>query len=276
MAPIKNTMEVFKLLNMSNCQECNEKTCLAFAAAVFQGKKQLGECPHLEQELVEKYGGNIEKQKTIAEEQEEIIKALKDQVTQVDFASVAGKIGGTYANGKLTLKVFGKDFSIDSFGTLSSDIHINPWVTAPLLNYILSCDGQDVKGEWVPFRELKNGKTWQGLFGQQCEKPLKKVADTYTELFEDLIHLFNGKQEDNHYDSDISLSLYPLPKIPILICYWKPEDGLASDLNLFFDSTAEMNCSIEGIYALGTGLVRMFEKIALRHGFGHTELGDIP
>ena len=70
----------------------------------------------------------------------------------------------------------------------------------------------------------------------------------------------------NHYASDISLVLYPLPKVPILICYWKPEDGLESELNVFFDATAEENLNIESIFMLGTGLVRMFEKIALRHG----------
>jgi len=36
MAQIKNAMEIFKLLEKSNCRECNEKTCLAFAGAVFQ------------------------------------------------------------------------------------------------------------------------------------------------------------------------------------------------------------------------------------------------
>ena len=54
----------------------------------------------------------------------------------------------------------------------------------------------------------------------------------------------------------------------MLICYWKPdeEDGLESDLNLFFDVTAEENLSIEALYTLGVGLVMMFEKIALSHG----------
>lgn len=60
--------------------------------------------------------------------------------------------------------------------------------------------------------------------------------------------------------------LRPLPSVPILICYSKPEDGLESDLNLFFDATAEENLKIEALYALCTGLVRMFEKIGLRHG----------
>ena len=110
------------------------------------------------------------------------------------------------------------------------------------------------------------GKERQGLFQQRCEKPLKKVADSYTGLFEDMLNIFNGKQVEKHYASDISLVLHPLPKVPVLICYWKPDDGLESDLTLFFDSTAQDNLPIESVYALGAGLVRMFEKIALRHG----------
>ncbi|MBW1837368.1 MAG: DUF3786 domain-containing protein, partial [Deltaproteobacteria bacterium] len=78
--------------------------------------------------------------------------------------------------------------------------------------------------------------------------------------------IFNGRQVENHYASDIALVLHPLPRVPILICYWYPEDDLESSLNIFFDSTAEDNLNIESIWALATGLVRMFEKIALRHG----------
>ena len=89
----------------------------------------------------------------------------------------------------------------------------------------------------------------------------------HTDLFEDMIRVFNGKQVENHYGSDVSLVLRPLPKVPILICYSKPEDGFESNLNVFFDSTAEDHLNIESIYLLAVGLVRMFEKIALRHSF---------
>jgi len=136
----------------------------------------------------------------------------------------------------------------------------------PLFDYIIKGAGVSPSGKWMPFRELEGGKKWYRLFGQRCEKPLKRVADTYTDLFEDMIHLFNGKQVERHYESDISLVLQPLPNVPILICYWKPEDEMESDLNIFFDSTAEENISIESIYVLATGLVIMFEKLALRHG----------
>jgi hypothetical protein len=62
------------------------------------------------------------------------------------------------------------------------------------------------------------------------------------------------------------LVLHPLPRVPILICYWKPDDGLESDLHVFFDATAEDNLGIEMVYTLGAGLVVMFEKLSERHG----------
>jgi len=83
-------------------------------------------------------------------------------------------------------------------------------VTIPVLSYVLNSKGAPVSREWVPFRELEGGKTWYRLFGQRCEKPLKKLADTYMDLFNDMLHIFNGRQVENHYQSDISLVLHPL------------------------------------------------------------------
>jgi len=266
MAELKNAMDVFKLLEKTNCRECNEKTCLAFAGAVFQGRRNLEECPHIDAETLERFGENVKRRQTIEEGLDATISLLKKEIAGIDLATRADIVGGKFQNGKLALKIFGKDFHVYPNGDLASDIHINPWVTIPVLSYILKCGGLPAKGEWTPFRELRGGKEMAGLFSQRCEKPLKTVADKYTELLEDMIHIFNGRPVENHYDSDIALVLHPLPKVPMLICYWKPEDGLESDLSLFFDITAAENLGIESIYGLGTGLVRMFEKFAFRHG----------
>ncbi len=183
------------------------------------------------------------------------------------FVQPARRLGASFSNAKLTIKLLGKDFSVDSRGDITTDIHVHQWVTIPVLNHILQSKGTPVSGKWTALRELKNGETWYRLFEQRCEKPLKRLADMHTDLFEDLIRVFSGKQVENHYDSDISLVLKPLPKVPILICYSKPEDGFESNLKVFFDSTAEDHLNIESIYTLGVGLVRMLEKIAQRHHF---------
>lgn len=267
MAQLKNTMDIFKLLDQSNCRECGEPTCMAFAGAVFTGKRSLAECTHLERQVVAAYDEKPEKRSSIEQDMQGVVEQLQRKIVEIDLDAVARRLKVPLKNGKLTLKTLGKDFSVDERGNLYSDIHIHPWIAIPVLNYIIAGGRVPVSGKWVPLRELKSGKNWYRLFEQRCEKPFKKVADTYTDLFEDLIHIFNGRQVENHYESDISLVLHPLPLVPLLVCYWKPEDGLASDLHLFFDITAEDNLNIESIYSLVAGLVRMFEKLAMRHGF---------
>jgi len=266
MDQFKNPMEIFKLLDKSNCRKCNKPTCLAFAAAVYQGQKRLDECPQLDREIIERHAAKSINQIPPEQMQYESIENLKRKIATIDLQSAARRLGAQFSNEKLTIKCLGKDFSVDTQGNIFTEIHVHSWIAVPVLNYILAGAGTPVSGKWVPFRELEGGKTWYRLFGQRCEKPLKKVADTYTDLFEDMIHLFNGRQVENHYASDISLVLHPLPKVPLLVCYWKPEDDLESDLNIFFDSKAEDNLPIESIYTLGAGLVVMFEKLALRHG----------
>jgi len=266
MPQINNPMQIFKLLNQSNCRDCNEKTCLAFAVAVFKNKRKFDECPHLPQEIIETYGSNTKRPNTIDEDMIEAVESLKRKIPAIDLAATARQLGAGFLNNKLTIKVFGKDFSVDLQGHLSTDIHVNPWVAVPVLNYVLMGAGKQVSGNWLPFRELNNGRPRAGIYQQRCENPLKKIADTYTDFFKDMLEIFDGRRVHNLFDSDVSIVLHPLPLVPILICYWEPEDGLESSLHIFFDSTAQDNLDIDSIYTLAAGFVHMFEKISLRHG----------
>jgi hypothetical protein len=260
-------MEIFRLLDKSNCRACHLPTCLAFAAAVFKGQKQLNECPRLPHDIIARYGAEAVRCRVAEAEGDVQTRQLQEKIASIDLAAAAQRLEARFSDNKLTLKVLGKDFSVDTGGNLSADIHIHSWVAIPVLSHILEGSGTSPSGKWIPFRELKNGKTWQRLFAQRCEKPIKRIADIYTDLFEDMIHIFNGRPVQNHYAADIARVLHPLPKVPILISYTKPEEGFESDLNVFFDATATENLNIESIFALGTGLARMFEKIAFRHGF---------
>jgi len=263
----KNAMEIFQLLDKSNCRECGVKTCLAFAGAVFKGRRKLDECPKLDRETIERFSVEPEHQNVVEQNRDEYLKKLKNEIANLDLASAAKRVGAWFSGDKLTLKVLGKDFSVDTKGNLSSDIHIHPWVAIPFLNYVLYGKGLPVSGNWVSFRELKDGKERYPLFQKRCEEPMKRVADIYTNLFDDMVHILSGKQVEKQFESDISVVLHSLPKVPIMVCYWSPEDDFESSLNVFFDETADENLDIGSVFTLGTGLTQMFEKIALRHGF---------
>jgi len=96
MAQIRNTMEIFKLLDKSNCRKCNESTCLAFAAAVFKGQRQIEECPQLDQEIIGPYSGAVERPKLLEQDTEEAISRLRDKLSEVDLAEAARRLGGDF------------------------------------------------------------------------------------------------------------------------------------------------------------------------------------
>ena len=105
MTQFQNAMEVFKLLDKSNCRKCNEVTCLAFAAAVFKGNRQLSECPTLEPEVIGQHSDGSNQRKTLEQEAEEAINNLQKEIERIDLAEAASRLSGRYANGKLTLKI---------------------------------------------------------------------------------------------------------------------------------------------------------------------------
>lgn len=267
MPEFKSVTDVLKLVDKSNCQQCGFKTCMAFAAAVIQGRANLSDCPRIDPDVLAQLGqGEPQKNPNGQDELLATLAMLKKSVSELDFEQTAKRLGGRLVNGKLVTKVMGKDVAVDHHGSLHSDIHLHPWISVPILSYFLYSQGIPLTGEWVTLRELEGGAAWHNFFAHRCLMPLKKVADTYPELFQDLLDIFNGKKAESRFEADTAILLYPLPLVPVLICYWKPEEGMDSSINIFFDSTADKNMGVEFIYRLVAGLVIMFEKIAHRHG----------
>lgn len=265
MTSMKNAMDILKVLPKNNCKACHEPTCLVFAVNVFQGRKHLKDCPYIKEEVISDFDPDIQKNGDGPDELLEHVESLKEKIRNTDLREAALRTGAEYSDGTLVIKVFGKDFRIDRHANLSSAIHMHPWIVIPLLNYVLNCGGVELSGKWATMRDLKGGMAWEGLFQQRCEKPLKKIIDEHMQLFDFMTQIFNANTVSYDCGSDVSIVLKPLVKFPILIRYWKSDEGLESSLSICFDTSAPENMDMDSIYALGAGLVRMFEKIADTH-----------
>ena len=264
----KNVMEIFTVLEKSNCRECGEKTCLAFAGAVFGGTRRITECPRLHGPALKRFTAPAgESQFGPDNDLEGIISELKEQICQLDFLATAQRIGAHVKDDALFVKMLGKFFCIMKDGTFKTDLHLISWVVIPLLHYVLNCKGVEVSGEWLSYRELPGGKEKYALFKKRGEDVLLKLADRYTDFFDDILHMFDGREVEKQFESDVSVVLYPLPLVPVMICYWRADEGLASSLNIFFDASAGANIGADSAFSLGTGITQMLEKLATHHGF---------
>lgn len=257
-------LDIYRVLEQSNCRRCQLPSCLAFAAAVVAGSKKLVDCPLLDSATAARLSKSLKTRVELEPDQAEFIDRLEKNIGSLNLRELAPVLGGRYVADKLIISSLGKDFFVDAAGQVTSECHIIPWLKAPLLSYIVNPVHQDITGNWISFRELNGGKEWQNLFTSRCEHVLKDIADEHPDLFTDLIELFKG-QASSALQADISLILYPLPHFPILICYQAPDADLESELTLFFDSCCGVNLHIKAIFTLCSGLVQMFAKIAKIH-----------
>lgn len=257
-------LNVYKILPQSNCGKCLLPSCLAFAAAIVTGSKDFKECPDLDPAATDIFAARDQSPRRKEVNQAVFIDKLREKMATLNLAEIAPQLGATVKGDSIVINSLGKDFVLDHQGNMTSECHIIPWVQAPLLSYITHRTQEEITGRWISFREIKGGIEWQGLFTSRCEEPLRKLADDNPDLLIDLIAMFTGKCID-WYEADIALILYPLPKIPILICYQGPDDDLQSKLTIFFDACCNTNLHIKSIFTLCSGLVQMFAKISEHH-----------
>jgi hypothetical protein len=230
---------------------------------VIHGEKKITDCPYLNREVIQELDKRIVKRDD-QREMDVLTEALKKEVLKTDFRSVAGGIGAEYIDGRLRVRCLGKEFLVDNEGNVESVVHINKWVTVPLLKYITMGGNAPLSGTWVSFEELKKASTVTQYFNRRCEEPLRQLAESHTDIFFDLLTIFGATSVEG-FPADYSRIIYPLPKLPFLILYWRPEDQFESKLKLLLDSTADTYLDIEFIIALGRGIVEMFKRILSRH-----------
>lgn len=256
-------LEIYKRLNKSNCCDCGIPACMAFALAVINGNKNIEDCPHLDTNTIKELDKRILRRDR-DKDFDAAIEPLKKALSDIDFNTVAKGIGADQIGDRLRIKCLGKDFFIDKKGNLESMIHINSWIMMPLLKYIKTGGSKRLSGKWVAFEELKQGATMAGYFSRRCEEPLLRLAESHTATFFDLINIFGGRSIKG-FSADYTRLIHPLPKVPFLILYWKPEEHFEAKLKILFDSAADTYLDAHSIYVLGRGIVEMFKKILSRH-----------
>ncbi len=240
---------------------------MAFASQVYQGQRQLDECPRLDPAVLSRLGGKLAAGSEAPWSGEEALSKYQARFGKgVDLAGRAEKLGGWMRAGRLVFHCLGKVFELDREGELHSDCHQNPWLQVPMLSYVLDSAAKDASGDWVRFAELKGVSSWVRFFEHSCVQPLLEMARQDPVLLQDILQLFAAQTGLDGFEADASFLLLPLPKIPFLFTYQAPDHEFPEGFAVYLDRTAEDNLDPESLFRLGRGLAEMFRRIACRHG----------
>ena len=254
-------MEVLKNLPRTNCGDCGQPTCLAFATQVIKEGEDLNKCPHLTATQAEiRHAVRTQQEAGVGRRRESLaisLEVLQEKVAPLDFAAVAPGLGATYGEeaGRpyLSLAYFG--FCLQVFKNelrYPSAALADPWDAILLYNYIASQGHEPVKGQWIAYNSLPNSVSKAKTLVRLEQKLADHFAGKAAQLKERVKQLGGEMVAVGGEDADLQAAFLPLPRVPLLLLFWdaEAEEGFAPQARLLFDASVPAYLDLESMLFL--------------------------
>ena len=105
-----------------------------------------------------------------------------------------------------------------------------------ILHYLsgaLSSKEVSVKGEWISYQEIPDGKFYLGAFLKRAKNPMVQAFGNRPEM---LVKLAMSAYQASPFDhGDFSVRFQALPMVPVALILWKGDDEFQPEGNFLFD-----------------------------------------
>ncbi len=169
--------------------------------------------------------------------------------------------------GHLALWHFGRQLGVDRrTGAISSlsdgaAVDITPQLNVyTLFRYALP--GAKLSGEWVPFRDLKDGGPFAPAFQRGVLTALARTFSGREDRLERAVEALRGCRIHGH-----GFLLHAFACIPVQLLFWDGDEEFPAQANLLFDRNATDFIHVESIVTIaGEALCQLAEAAALPIG----------
>lgn len=234
-----NPFEILGRTPKTNCRQCGQLTCLAFAALVAKSGVDPKKCPFINLsglEIESKKGSALEE---LAQERDfELIEYLKSKIAVLDFLRIAPGLGAACENDTLFFNYLGQRVQLSKKQVLLDQKEPeDPRDQILLYNYVHSEGGRSPLNNWVGLESLPNS--------------ISKVKTLATYCEDRLASLFSGKPQNLLIDLGESIGgihdpsasatagiIFPvLPMVPQYLLFWdaEPAEGFDAKVKILFD-----------------------------------------
>jgi hypothetical protein len=258
-------IDLYKMLPKTNCGDCGQPSCLAFATQVVGYGHQPRDCSHLEEAAVQKIKKALERQREegvyLKKEDHKIARDhLREKISNHDFEAIAPGLGVVYLveDGVKALKIpyFGNTVTMRHSGLLPME-ECDPWDEILLYNYIFFSGSKPLSGRWVGLESFPNSLSKRVALEDGSHRRINQAfAGAQSEL-EKACRQLGGIPVTDGHNADLAYKFKPLPKMPLLLLFWDEdkEEGFTSQTRVLFDESALEYLDLEGLTFVAEKLV---------------------
>ena len=251
-------LELYKLTPRTNCGECGQKTCLAFATLAIAGQQDLDACPYLDRQQVQTLRDRLNKQLQSGigvsrEGFEKTMEFLHEEVKKCDFRVSAQCLGAEFDESAGQSALIIPYFS-DLVLVTMSDIkklsggELSPWEKIFIFNYVIG-GATEPSGVWVGMESLPNSVSKVKSLKAHCEEPLSRLYSGKMHLLAQAIRPWGREISLKDHGVDFSAEFPVFPKLAIRVLFWDEvkDEGYASRVKFLFDSRVLQVLDLESL-----------------------------
>ena len=252
-------IELYKKLPKTNCGDCGQPSCLAFATQVVGFGQELRECPHLDEATLEEVAGTIAKQRDkgifVKKDNHKITREhLREKIGNHDFEAIAPGLGLKYTTNNgidaLEIPYFERSVTMSRTGIVAGETEeFDPWDEVLLYNYIFFSGSKPLSGEWVGLESFPSSLPKRRALEEGCQKRIHQAFAGARDELESGCRRLGGIPVLDGHNGDLAFKFTPLPRMPLLLLFWDedPEEGFEAQAKILFDATALDYLDLEGL-----------------------------
>lgn len=174
------------------------------------------------------------------------------QMHRAALARLAGRAPGQIAaNAGIRYEAASQSFSVPTLGTDVTvsfpDYRFVPelpdWHRLVILHYLDLADGYPLTGKELPFGQMKSGMVRGGGIDRRCELAIQNLKDLDKDTLATLCASIGGEPIASNADAAWQIPF--LPRFPVTLKLWLPDEDFPASGRLLLDSSADHYLTIE-------------------------------
>lgn len=191
---------------------------------------------------------------------------LREALQQIPVNLLAEHTGASYqaigpGRGEFRLSLFDSPAMVTYPGLVGFDTGDNELplpVQAILSYYFYTSDGESLTGQWISFADLPDGRMYDSAFQGYSGDELVKAFGLEIDGFKLACERVGGRATPV---GDAAYIFYALPRLPLLVNYWRGDEDFPSSCKILFDSSVSHFLPTDVCAILGSMLTRKILKL---------------
>ena len=251
-------LELYKLTPRTNCGECGQYTCLAFATQAVTGQVDIAACAYLDEEQTrdvrERLREQVEEGIGVSREGfEKTMGFLHEEVAKWDFEVIAESLGAKIVvSSEENVLVF--PYFSDLVSVTQSNIEklpdgeLSAWEKIFIYNYVIG-GAAEPSGTWVGMETLPNSVSKIKSLKEHCEGPLSRLCSGKFPLLAKAVSPWGHEVSLKDQGVDFAAEFPVFPKLAIRVLFWDEvkDEGYPSSVKFLFDSRVLQVLDLESL-----------------------------